>query len=59
MGLVPNLEFIRINTKSLKFSYCLKLSYTKSYVELLKIGFLTFSTRMGGPSYPWIGRYEI
>jgi hypothetical protein len=44
MGLVSNLEFPRINTKSPKFSY------TKSGVGLLKVGFLGCLVRMGGPS---------
>ena len=34
MGLIPNLEFMRINAKSLKFSSCLNPLYTKSGVGL-------------------------
>ena len=59
MGLVSNLEFMRINANSLKFSYCLKLPYTKSFVGLLKFGFLACPTRIGGASYPWISQYGI
>ena len=39
MGLVPNFEYMRINTKSLKCSYCLDLPFTKSDVGLLKLAF--------------------
>jgi hypothetical protein len=59
MGFVPNLKFMRINANSLKFSYCLKLPYTKSFVGLLKFGFLACSTIIGGASYPWIVQYKI
>ena len=34
MGIVPNLEFMRIKTKALMFSYLLKLPYKKSGVGL-------------------------
>ena len=50
MGLVPNLQFIRVNTKSSKFFLMLKLAYTKSGVTLLQTGPLVCPTRMGGPS---------
>ena len=40
MGLVSNLEFMRINTK---LSLMFKLSYIKSDVGLLEIGFSSSS----------------
>ena len=51
MGLVPSLEFLRINSKSPKFSYCLSYHTQKSVAWLLKIGLkIGCPTRMGGPS---------
>ena len=50
MGLVSNLEFMNINTKSLKFFLMLKLPYTKSCVVLSKTKFLACHTRIGGLS---------
>ena len=49
MVLVPNLEYVRINTITQVF-LMLNLSYTKSGVGLFKPGFLACPTRMGGPS---------
>ena len=46
MGLVPNLNSMIINTKSLKFSM-LELPYTKSGVMLVRTNFLACPTRMG------------
>ena len=49
MGLVPNLEFMRINTKSPKFLNALVI-IRKSGVGILNTCFLACPTRMGGPS---------
>ena len=49
MGLVPNLEFMGVNTKSPKKISCL-ITIHKSGVGLLKIGFLACLAKMGGPS---------
>ena len=50
MGLVPNNDLMRVNTKSPKFFLMLKLPYTKSGVKLLKSNFLTSPIRADGPS---------
>lgn len=42
MGVLPNLEFTGINTKSRKFFLILKLSYTKCRDGLLKISRLFY-----------------
>ena len=47
VGLVPNLEFVRINTGTQVF-VMLKLPYTKSGDKLLKTNFLACPIRMGG-----------
>ena len=50
MGLVPNLEFMRITSKTVTQVFLmLELSYIKSGVKLLKISFLGCLTRIGGP----------
>lgn len=50
VSFVPNLEFSRTNTKSLKFSQCFKVFYEKSGVGLLKTNSIVGLIRMGGPS---------
>ena len=45
MGLVPSLEFMRINT----ITQMLESSSTKSGVRLLTTGLLASPTRMSGP----------
>ena len=49
MGLVPNHEFMRINTNLGKF-LMLKLSSIRSVVGLIKTGVLDCPARTGGPS---------
>ena len=49
MGLVPNLEFMKINTKVTEVFLMLKLPYTNSGVKLFQYNFLACITRMGGP----------
>ena len=46
MGLVPNLVFMRIHTKSPKFSQ--RLNYNE-WCRAIETGFLACPTRMGGP----------
>ena len=50
MGLDPNHEFMRINTKVTQVFLMLKLSSKKSGVKLLQTDFLACPTRMSGPS---------
>ena len=50
MGSITNLEFMRINTMSLKCIVILKLPYSKIGDMLLKTRFLACPTRMDGPS---------
>ena len=46
----PNLDFMRINTKSSIVFLMLKLSYTKNGVTLLTIWFVACPARLGGPN---------
>jgi hypothetical protein len=48
MGVAPNLEFMRINTKSSQVFFMLKLPHIMSGVRVLKFGFLAYHARMGG-----------
>ena len=50
MGLVPNREFMRINTKSSRVFSMLKLPNTKIGAGLLNISCVACPARMGGAS---------
>lgn len=55
MGLVPNHEFIRINTKSPEFFFMIELPYIHNGDGLLKTGFLACRPRwVGQPSLPHV-----
>jgi hypothetical protein len=59
MSLVLNLEFMRINIKSPKFSQCLNYHTQRVDFMLLKTGFLACPTRMGGSSLPCTSKSGI
>jgi hypothetical protein len=59
MGLVPNFEFMRSNTKSHAFFSMLKLSYTKSNVGLFITNFLACPTRISVPNIVYLTKKEI
>jgi hypothetical protein len=50
MGLVSNFEFMKTKDIVTQVFLMLELSYMKSGVRLLKVGFVAWPTRMGGLS---------